>query len=193
MDIIGYVFAGIALIALIVGLKKGFVSTLLGLLSAVGSIAVAIIFTPKVCEMEFVKNAIEDTPIVINGQEMFYLRTVIVFFVLFVVSLIVILAIKGLFKSILKRAKALKFIDRLLGGVFNVAIVWAVFGILFAISNIGTDWLLAIEEQITSSGLEIALVEPVGNALTTVHGSQILQTVFGAFNPIGELVAGLLL
>ena len=193
MDIIGYVFAGIALIALIVGLKKGFASTLLGLLSAVGSIAVAIIFAPKVCEMEFVKNAIEDTPIVINGQEMFYLRTVIVFFVLFVVSLIVILAIKGLFKSILKRAKALKFVDRLLGGVFNVAIVWAVFGILFAISNIGTDWLVAIEEQIVSSGLEIALVEPVGNALTTVHGSQILQTVFGAFNPIGELVAGLLL
>ena len=193
MDIIGYVFAGIALIALIVGLKKGFVSTLLGLLSAVGSIAVAIILTPKVCEMEFVKNAIEDTPIVINGQEMFYLRTVIVFFVLFVVSLIVILAIKGLFKSLLKRAKALKFVDRLLGGVFNVAIIWAVFGILFAISNIGTDWLVAIEEQIASSGLEIALVEPVGNALTTVHGSQILQTVFGAFNPIGELVAGLLL
>ena len=193
MDIIGYVFAGIALIALIVGLKKGFVSTLLGLLSAVGSIAVAIILTPKVCEMEFVKNAIEDTPIVINGQEMFYLRTVIVFFVLFVLSLIVILAIKGLFKSLLKRAKALKFVDRLLGGVFNVAIIWAVFGILFAISNIGTDWLVAIEEQIASSGLEIALVEPVGNALTTVHGSQILQTVFGAFNPIGELVAGLLL
>lgn len=193
MDIIGYVFAGIALIALIVGLKKGFASTLLGLLSAVGSIAAAIIFAPKVCEMEFVKNAIEDTPIVINGQEMFYLRTVIVFFVLFVVSLIVILAIRGLFKSILKRAKALKFVDRLLGGVFNVAIVWAVFGILFAISNIGTDWLVAIEEQIVSSGLEIALVEPVGNALTTVHGSQILQTVFGAFNPIGELVAGLLL
>ena len=193
MDIIGYVFAGIALIALIVGLKKGFVSTLLGLLSAVGSIAVAIILTPKVCEMEFVKNAIEDTPIVINGQEMFYLRTVIVFFVLFVVSLIVILAIKGLFKSLLKRAKALKFVDRLLGGVFNVAIIWAVFGILFAISNIGTDWLVAIEEQIASSGLEIALVEPVGNALTTIHGSQILQTVFGAFNPIGELVAGLLL
>lgn len=193
MDIIGYVFAGIALIALIVGLKKGLASTLLGLLSAVGSIGVAIIFTPKVCEMEFVKNAIEDTPIVINGQEMFYLRTVIVFFVLFVLALIVILAIKGLFKSLLKRAKALKFIDRLLGGVFNVAIIWAVFGILFALSNIGTDWLVAIEDQIASSGLEIALVEPVGEALTTVHSSQILQMVFGSFNPIGELVAGLLL
>lgn len=193
MDIIGYVFAGVAVIALIAGLAKGLASTLLGLLSAVGSIAVAIIFTPSACEMEFVKNAIEDTPIVINGQEMFYLRTVIVFFVLFVVTLIVILAIKGIFKSILKRAKALKFIDRLLGGVFSVTIVWSIFGILFALSNVGTDWLVAIEEQIASNGIEIALVEPVGNALTTFNGSQILQAVYTAFNPVGELVAELLL
>ena len=193
MDIIGYVFLGVAAIALIVGLVKGFASALFGLLSAVGSIAVATIFTPQVCELEFVKNAIEDTPIVINGQEMFYLRTVIVFFVLFVLTLVVILAIKGIFKSILKRAKVLKFFDRLLGGVFNVAIIWAIFGILFALSSIGTDWLVALEQEIASTGLEIALVEPVGEALTTINGSQILQMVFTEFNPIGDLVAGLLL
>ena len=124
---------------------------------------------------------------------MFYLRTVIVFFVLFVLTLVVILAIKGIFKSILKRAKVLKFFDRLLGGVFNVAIIWAIFGILFALSSIGTDWLVALEQEIVSTGLEIALVEPVGEALTTINGSQILQMVFTEFNPIGDLVAGLLL
>ena len=51
MDIIGYVFLGVAAIALIIGLVKGFASALLGLLSAVGSIAVATIFTPQVCEL----------------------------------------------------------------------------------------------------------------------------------------------
>lgn len=192
MDIIGYVFLGVAVIALIAGLAKGFVDALMGIVALAGSIAVAIIFAPKVCEMEMVKNLIEDTPIVINGQEMFYLRTVIVFAVLFLVALIVILAIKGMFKAILKRVGVLKFIDRLLGAVFNVAVVWAIFGIVFAVSNAGTEWLVAIDEQLASSGMNLGLAQIAGDVFSHINSSEILKMVYEAFNPVGELVGGML-
>ena len=192
MDIIGYVFLGIAAIALIVGLVKGFVDALLGIASAAGSIAVAVIFTPKVCEIEMVKNLIEDTPIVINGQEMFYLRTVIVSCVLFLATLLVILALKSVFNSILKRVGVLKFLDRLLGAAFNVAFVWAIFGIIFTMSNAGTEWLTAIDEQLASSGMNLGLAQIAGDVFTQINGSEILKMVYETFNPIGELVGGLL-
>ena len=192
MDVIGYVFLGVAVIALISGLVEGFASILFAFLSLAGSIAVAIIFTPTVCQMEMVQNLIEDTPIVIGGQEIFYLRTVIVFAILAFATLLAVLILKGIFKAILKRAKALKFIDRLIGGAFNVAIVWAVFGVIFALSNTGTEWLLELEEQVTASGIQLPLAQPIGDVLTAFNSSQILQTVYSAFNPVGELVAGLL-
>ena len=192
MDIIGYVFLGVAVIALITGLVKGFAHTLLALISVAGAVAVATIFTPKVCKLEFVKNLIEDTPIVINGQEMFYLRTVIVFFALFLLTLIAVLAMQGLFKAILNRAKALKFIDRLLGGVFNVAVTWAVFGIVYFVCHASTEWLVEIEQQLAQAGFDIGLAQAFGELTTIVNGSQILQMVYSTFNPIGELVGGLL-
>ena len=123
MDIVGYVFLGIALISLIVGFAKGFMQTLLGFVAAVGSIAVAAIFTPTLVENPFVSQLIEDAPINLGGQDVYFLRTLIVFLVLFLATLIFVLAIKGIFKSLLKRTKVIKFLDRLLGAALNLCLV----------------------------------------------------------------------
>lgn len=193
MDIIGYVFLGLAVISLIAGLAKGFTNTLFGLLTAVGSIAVAVILTPTVSKLDFVENLVEDTPIIINGTAVFFLRTVIVFCVLFVLGLIVFLSLKGLFSAILKRVNLLKVLDKLLGAVVNVAVVWMIFGILFTLSSAGADWLIAIDQQLAESGIELGLANIAGEVFTHFTNSQILQTVYSTFNPIGDLVGGMLL
>ena len=192
MDIVGYVFCGLAVIALIAGLVKGFSNILFGLLTAAGSIAVAVIFTPTVCGLDFVQNLIEDTPIVINGTETFFLRTVIVFFVLFVLGLIVFLSLKGIFAAILKRIKLLKVLDKLIGAVASGAVVWAIFGILFAMAGTSTEWLVAIDQQLSASGIDIGLTGMASELFAHFGNSQILTMVYSTFNPIGELVGGLL-
>ncbi len=193
MDIIGYVFLAVAGISLITGIAKGFANTLFGLITAVGSIAVAVLLTPIVSSLDFVKNLLEDTPIVIAGTEIFFLRTVVVFCALFVIVLVVFLSIKGLFRAILTRVQLLKVIDKLLGAVFNVAIVWAIFGIIFAMSNASTDWLVAIDEQLASSGVELGLAQLAGDIFSNINSSEILNMVYATFNPTGELIVGLLL
>ncbi len=193
MDIEGYIFIGIALIAFIIGLTRGLAKSLFSLICTFGSAAVALILTPTVCQMDFVKNILEDTPIVINGNEMFFLRTVVVYFVLFVVSLFVLTLLKGLITGIIKRLKLLKIFDKLLGGVFGVAIIWAIGGILFAIAGGGAEWLATLDEQLAASGVNVSLTQIVGGFLDGTRSSGILNTVFGAFNPIGDLVASALL
>ena len=86
----------------------------------------------------------------------------------------------------------LKFIDRLLGAVFNVAVVWAIFGIVFAVSNAGTEWLVAIDEQLASSGMNLRLAQIAGDVFSHINSSEILKMVYEAFNPVGELVGGML-
>lgn len=194
MDIVGYVFLGIALISLIVGLAKGFMQTLLGFVAAVGSIAVAAIFTPTLVEAPFVSQLIEDAPINLGGQEVYFLRTLIVFLVLFLAALIFVLAIKGIFKSLLKRTKVIKFLDRLLGAALNLCLVWAIFGILFGIANIGTGWIQELEAQLSSGQLDIqlGLADVFGDLFNNITSSEILQGVYSAFNPIGDMIASLI-
>ena len=193
MLIIEYVFLGLAAIAFIAGLVSGFAKTLFGLLLAGGSVAVAVIFTPTVAELDFVVNLIEDTPIVINGTELFFLRKLIVFVALFVLTLLVLFAFRSLFLSILKNAKLLAALDKILGGAFNVAVVWVVFGVIYALSSVGTEWIAALDEQLASTGVNLGLAQICGDIFNMVDQSEILHTVYSTFNPVGDLVAGMLL
>lgn len=193
MDIEGYIFIGIAVIAFVLGLSHGLAKALFGLICTVGSIAAAALLTTPVCELDFVKNNVEDTPIVIGGNEICFLRTVVVFFALFVISLFLLNLLRGLVLGIIKRLKLLKIFDKLLGGVFNVAIIWAIYGILFNIACAGTDWLTTLDEQLAASGVNVSLSQIVGGLLEGTKNSGILNIVFGTFNPIGALVIALLL
>ena len=192
MDIVGYIFVGVALICVVYGLIDGFAHSLLTAVAFVGAVVAGVILTPIVANLEFVKNLIEDTPVIIGGQEVCFLRMLIVFFALFVAGLLACLLVRGIFKGLLKRVKVLKFLDRLLGAVLNATLVWVFFGILFALANNGTDWLVALDEQLASSGVPVGLANTLGSALTSISNSQILQLVYSAFNPIGEMVAGFL-
>lgn len=193
MDIEGYVFIGIALVAFLTGMASGLAGSLFGLICTFGSVAVAVFLTPTVCNLEFVQTHIEDTPIVINGTEMFFLRTIVVFCALFVVSLFVLNLLKGLITGLIKRLKLLKIFDKLLGGAFNVAIIWAIYGILFAIANAGDEWLTVLDEQLIASGIDMSLTQIVGGLLEGTRNSGILTSVFGSFNPVGDLVVSALL
>lgn len=193
MDIEGYVFIGIALVAFLTGMASGLAGSLFGLICTFGSIAVAVFLTPTVCNLEFVQTHIEDTPIVINGTEMFFLRTIVVFCALFVISLFVLNLLKGLITGLIKRLKLLKIFDKLLGGAFNVAIIWAIYGILFAIANAGDEWLTVLDEQLTASGIDMSLTQIVGGLLEGTRNSGILTSIFGSCNPIGNLVVSALL
>lgn len=193
MDIEGYVFIGIVLVAFLTGMASGLAGSLFGLICTFGSVAVAVFLTPTVCNLEFAQTHIEDTPIVINGTEMFFLRTIVVFCVLFVVSLFVLNLLKGLITGLIKRLKLLKIFDKLLGGAFNVAIIWAIYGILFAIANAGDEWLTVLDEQLTANGIDMSLTQIVGGLLEGTKNSSILTSVFGSFNPVGDLVVSTLL
>lgn len=193
MDIEGYIFIGLALIAFILGLSRGLAKALFALICTVGSIAVALILTPKVCEIDFIKNNVEDTPIVIDGNEIYVLRTIVVFFALFVIALFVLNLLKSLVTGLIKRLKLLKIFDKLLGGVLGAAIIWAIYGILFSIANAGNDWLIVLDEQLVASGVNVSLTQIVGGLLDGTKNSNILNVVFGSFNPIGDLVVTFLL
>ena len=133
MDIAGYLFVGMAIIFVVYGLIDGLVHSILTAVALVGSMAAGVLLTPTIANLEFVKKLIEDTPVIIGGQEICFLRMVIVFFALFVLSLLSCLIVRGLLKGILKRVKILKLIDRLLGASLNATIAWALFGVLFAL------------------------------------------------------------
>lgn len=193
MDIEGYVFIGIALIAFLTGMASGLARSLFGLICTFGSAAVAVFLTPTVCNLDFVKTHIEDAPIVIGGTEVFFLRTIVVFCALFVASLFVLNLLKGLITGLIKRLKLLKIFDKLLGGAFNVAIIWAIYGILYAIANAGNEWLAVLDEQLASSGVNVSLTQIVGGLLEGTKNSGILTGVFGSFNPLGDLVVSALL
>lgn len=193
MDIEGYVFIGIALIAFLTGMASGLARSLFGLICTFGSAAVAVFLTPTVCNLDFVKTHIEDAPIVIGGTEVFFLRTIVVFCALFVASLFALNLLKGLITGLIKRLKLLKIFDKLLGGAFNVAIIWAIYGILYAIANAGNEWLAVLDEQLASSGVNVSLTQIVGGLLEGTKNSGILTGVFGSFNPLGDLVISALL
>lgn len=193
MDIEGYVFIGIALIAFLTGMASGLARSLFGLICMFGSAAVAVFLTPTVCNLDFVKTHIEDAPIVIGGTEVFFLRTIVIFCALFVASLFVLNLLKGLITGLIKRLKLLKIFDKLLGGAFNVAIIWAIYGILYAIANAGNEWLAVLDEQLASSGVNVSLTQIVGGLLEGTKNSGILTGVFGSFNPLGDLVVSALL
>lgn len=193
MDIEGYVFIGIALIAFLTGMASGLARSLFGLICTFGSAAIAAFLTPTVCNLDFVKTHIEDAPIVIGGTEVFFLRTIVVFCALFVASLFVLNLLKGLTTGLIKRLKLLKIFDKLLGGAFNVAIIWAIYGILYAIANAGNEWLAVLDEQLASSGVNVSLTQIVGGLLEGTKNSGILTGVFGSFNPLGDLVISALL
>ncbi len=193
MDIEGYVFIGIALIAFLTGMASGLARSLFGLICTFGSAAIAAFLTPTVCNLDFVKTHIEDAPIVIGGTEVFFLRTIVVFCALFVASLFVLNLLKGLITGLIKRLKLLKIFDKLLGGAFNVAIIWAIYGILYAIANAGNEWLAVLDEQLASSGVNVSLTQIVGGLLEGTKNSGILTGVFGSFNPLGDLVISALL
>lgn len=193
MDIEGYVFIGIALIAFLTGMASGLARSLFGLICTFGSAAIAAFLTPTVCNLDFVKTHIEDAPIVIGGTEVFFLRTIVVFCALFVASLFALNLLKGLITGLIKRLKLLKIFDKLLGGAFNVAIIWAIYGILYAIANAGNEWLAVLDEQLASSGVNVSLTQIVGGLLEGTKNSGILTGVFGSFNPLGDLVISALL
>ena len=193
MDIAGYLFVGVAIIFVVYGLIDGLVHSLLTAVALVGSMAAGVLLTPTIANLEFVKKLIEDTPVIIGGQEICFLRMVIVFFALFVLSLLSCLIVRGLLKGILKRVKILKLIDRLLGASLNATIAWALFGVLFALANSGTGWLVAIEEQLATSGIQLGLANTLDGAFASISNSPILQMVYSVFNPIGDIVLGILM
>ncbi len=191
MDIVGWIFLGLAVIALIVGIIKGFIRTLFGFVAMLGSLVISALLTPSICNIPFVQNLIEDAPLPI-GDGIFILRTFIIFCILLLICFVICLAIKGLFKWVFNRVKPLKIIDKILGALLSVAMVWMVFGALYSFAYVGSSFFAGLDESLASAGIQFSISQMTSSILQSFCDSGILNTVYSVFNPIGDLVLSIL-
>ncbi len=169
MDIFGYVFIGIAALSAILGIFVGFFKSLINAVGFILSTAVG-----AVCSIflgKTVASWIDDSLLVVG----YVITFAIGFFIIFGVFIFV----KYLIQSAMNSKKGLRVIDCILGPVINLVICWLVFGAIFELCGI----------------LSATSAENIPKAVKTVAqtctNSSILNTIYGAFNPLGFLFSTL--
>lgn len=163
MDWFGYGFIAIAAICFIVGIFVGLFKSLLNLVGfviscGVGAVAALLLGKPMA-------NLIDDSLLFFG----YALAFVIGFFVVFGVFIF----IKYIVQRALNTKKGLRVVDFILGPVIHLAICWVVFGAIFAFSGL------------ILSGADSSTPAALTNVAASCAESNILNAVYGAFNPMG--------
>ncbi|HIT78227.1 MAG TPA: CvpA family protein [Candidatus Limihabitans stercoravium] len=166
MDIVGIVFVVSALFWMIVGLVDGFADQIFRVIGGIVSMVVATLFYGYVSQWFVEQGWIKDQ----------YISVLIGWIVVMFASCVVFGLIGWLVRRLLKWAKPLNVLDRLLGLVFAGCVVYAVFGALYYIAGITID-----------AG---NMTDAVRQLQSYIADSNILNTVYGSFNPIGQLMSG---
>lgn len=137
MQIIDYVILGIAVIGLIIGLVRGFIEQLLALLGIV-AIAVGTSYLFKFPQ-QWLAGVITDEKIAS------IVAIVLTAIVLAIVYGVIAFFVKKPFKSI----KIMKTIDRILGGVLGLAVVYALFAIFIeALTRTDIEFMAKVNEMV---------------------------------------------
>jgi len=141
------VFVGLALIALIVGATKGFVSQIFGFVGFIAALVIAF----------FVCKPLTDAIIPIFaplyswvGESLGYiLALVIVFAVLVLLVKIVLILLQKLFKSLIDKLQVIKAIDKILGLILSLGILYTVFAAIIALLTlVPAEVLPGVQETI---------------------------------------------
>ena len=116
------------------------------------------------------------------------LNKVIIYVVILIVALIALAIVRGIFRAFMRRFRLLNGIDKALGLIVWAAIVWVVFGVLYALGTEAT----AVGNYVGNlvAGLGIPGTEAIGGGIAGFLGnfnSKILNDLY-VFNPIGEMV-----
>lgn len=163
--IIDYIFMGAVLIALIVGLIKGFLSRLITLGGLILGFVVAGQFSTVVSGWMVSLIETEST------------RNLVAYIVCIIVTFIIVFIIGKLLQKLVKSIKLFSVIDRLLGAVLSVGIVYVVFAFIVAVVTIET---------------ESTLVQYVLTSLQTlIPDTSLIYTVYGD-NAVGSWLMSLI-
>ncbi len=127
MGIIDYIFIGVAVIALIIGLVKGVLSMIIDLAGLILGLFVAGQFATLVSSWMTTLIADEST------------RYLVAYIVCLLATVMVVAIVGKLIKKLITKISVLKVVDKLLGAAVSLAIVYAVFGLIFALLAIDTD------------------------------------------------------
>lgn len=128
------IFAGLALICLIVGIAKGFVAQIFGFVGFIASLVIAF----------FVCKPLTDAIIPLFaplygwvGDSLGYiLALIIVFAILVLLVKIVLILLQKLCKSLIDKLKVIKVFDKILGLVLSLGILYTVFAAIIALLTI---------------------------------------------------------
>lgn len=150
MQIIDYVILGIAAIGLIVGLVRGFVGQLLALLGIV-AVAVGTSYLFKYPQ-QWLSGVIHDEKVLS--------------IVAIVLTVIVLAAIYGIIAKLVskpfKSVKVIKAIDKLLGGVLGVAVVYALVALFVeALTRTDIEFMAKINEMLSSQTENSVIINSV--------------------------------
>lgn len=137
MQIIDYVILGIAVVGLIIGLVRGFIGQLLALLGIL-VVAVGTSYLFKF-PMQWISGIIP------NEKVSSIVAIVLTAIVILIVYSVIAHFVKKPFKSI----KVIKSVDKILGGVLAVAVVYALFAIFIeALTRTDIEFMAKINELV---------------------------------------------
>ena len=134
MNILDYVILGALVISLIIGLVKGLLKQILALVSIFVVVTLTATVTPYVDS--WLVNVIQA-----DGT-----RALVAMIASAILLAVVCGLISWLIGKALKKVKILKALDRILGGVMGIAIVYLIFAVLFALlTSTGEEFMAGLK------------------------------------------------
>lgn len=163
-------FVVFAIICVIVGLSKGIVSQIFGFASFAAAALVAFFVTKPIT------NAIEPVfgPLYgwVGAEIGYILSLVIVFAVLTLIIKLLLSLIQRMLKSLIDRLHLIKAIDRVLGMVFSLALLYVIFAALIGLLELLPDTFMVETQEVIHK---------------QIYDGKVLSWIF-ARNPLGDLI-----
>lgn len=166
MDIVGIVFIVSAVFWMIVGLCDGFADQIFRVIGGIVSIVVATLFCNYVAQWFVQQGWVKDQ----------FMSLLVGWLVVMFASCLVFGLIGWVVRKFLNWAKPINVLDKIFGMIFAAGIVYAIFGALFYVGGIDVQ-----------AGEMTDLVKQLQTYFTE---SNILNVVYGSFNPVGQILSG---
>ena len=142
MNILDYIFIALAVVGLVVGLLKGFLKQVLAVVGVVVVATLTAVVEPHV-QNWFVNTSMSDST-----------RNLVAM----LVTVLLLAAVYGLLAyligKLLKKIKVIKILDRILGAVLGVAVVYLSFAVLLALLINTSETFLPSIKSLTSDYIE---------------------------------------
>ena len=185
MNILDYVILGVVAISLVIGLVKGLIKQLL---TVVGIIAVA---TLTATVSPFVENWLSGV-IAAEGT-----RAAVAMFASVVLIAVVYGVIAWLIGRAFKKVKIIKAVDKILGGVVSIVVVYLVFAVIFGVFTMtGEEFLPKLKsllgDQIENSWIAQKIYGVDVNFFGKWVVEGIAEKLIKSFQPAGEAALALL-